>query len=433
MNLSPPFKAGLRACCGLAVLVVLALSSLWLADLQRDPAAIRAAVGQAFQDHRLGDGEGVERFGLHRASHFSECVGLSTAILPKAANALWFTLESPALLWQPPKPMCESLRDAVGGQAEQPYFAYSRYWHGYRLLTEPALSFLSYGSLQSLCSLLLGVAALGVIASAVMPGRSTRWTIRSLAAPCAGLLFLSATVDWQAIARMPTHAVSMAVLLLCWAFAMLPRPSERSGLDTALPAAFLMGAVYNFFDFLYNPDLLAFLLGWSFFMRAVPGRALRPALSGAVAVQVIAIVGYMAMWAAKWALVRIGGDLLAEKTFMPTQDFNRWIAGGEQAYVPFKASYALLVESTRMPLGWWPLAACAVVLCALLASAVLRRRSAGVLAVTALALFPLFLLELKANHTFMHAAFTFRFVPFALILTTIGAALALRRESAARP
>ena len=218
MNPSFSLKAARNALCGFAAVIVLALLSLWIVDRLRDPVAIQAAIVQAFAENRLGDEEGVERFGLHRTSHFSECVGLSTiilpqaSILPKASNTLWFTLASPALLWQPPKSMCRSLRDQASGQP-QPYFDYSRYWHGYRLVTEPVLSFFSYGALQEFCSLLLVLAGLGVVAAG---GISGPWTIRSLLVTGLALPVLAVTVDWPGISRTPTHAISVAALLACW-------------------------------------------------------------------------------------------------------------------------------------------------------------------------------------------------------------------------
>jgi hypothetical protein len=411
------------------VVVVLALLSLGLADWLRNPQAIQAAVSQAFREDRLGDADGMQRFGPHRISHFSECIGLSTAIAPAADNDLAFTLQSPALLWQPPRPICQSLRDELTAGL-QPHFAYSRYWHGYRLVTEPFLSFFSYASLQRWDNVLLLACAFLVLTPflpAVFSGQASAGRIASLIGAAALLL---ATTDVTMMGLTPTHTVSFCVLLLCWALA-LKRPAAAD-FHAFVPWIFVMGAVYNFFDFLYNPDLLAFVLGWSFFLRAVLAerRALLRSLAEAIVLQGVAIAGYMAMWAAKWGLVLLGGKIFGEQTSVPTQDFGRWLGGGDLAYVPFRALYSLLVESATMPLGWIPLAACAAAILLLLALSLRNGTAPGVLAVMALTLFPLFVLELKSNHTLQHTPFTFRFLPFALVLTAAGAAAMVSRGRA---
>lgn len=428
MHIIQARQAIFRALGAFAVIVILACLSLSLADWLRKPEAIQGAVRQAFAEQRFGDAEGMERIGPHRVSHFSECIGLSTAIAPPAEKPLAFTLQSPALLWQAPKSVCQSLGDQLGG-SEQPHFAYSRYWHGYRLVTEPFLSFFSYESLQLWESIFLYLCAFLVLAPFLPPvfrGQASTGRIAMLAAVVA----LGVTMtDLTMLALTPTHTVSFAVLLLCWAVALKKRgPVEFYAFA---PWAFAMGAIYNFFDFLYNPDLLAYVVGWSFLLRAVLAerRPLGTALLQAVLVQGATIAGYIAMWAVKWALVLIGGQVFGEQTSVPTQDFTRWFGGGDGVYIPFKAIYEVVLESTTMLLGGWPLAACALAILAILALAVRNGTAGGVLAVMALALFPLLVLELKANHTIQHAPFTFRFIPVALILTMAGAAAMLGRKT----
>ncbi|WP_448953798.1 hypothetical protein [Labrys neptuniae] len=428
MNPTDIAKAVLRALAAFAVVVVLASLSLGLADDLRRPEAISQAIRDAFASQSFGDEEGMERIGRHRLSHFSECVGLSTAIAPPAANPVTFTLQSPALLWQPPRSICESLRDQLAG-SQQPHFAYSRYWHGYRLVTEPFLSLFSYHSLQLwggaflyLCAFLVLAPFLPSLArGTASPGR----IVIVLSTPA----ILLAMTDITMLGLTPTHMVSLSALLLCWAFAL--RRKGPMELLAIAPSAFAMGAIYNFFDFLYNPDLLAYVLGWTFLLRAALAerRPLRASLIEAVALQVVSIAGYMAMWAAKWGLVLAAGRVFGEQTSVPTQDFSRWFGGGDGVYRPLQSLYELVIESATMPLGWWPIAATALILLALVALAIHRGQAAAVLAVMALALFPLLVLELKANHTIQHAPFTFRLIPFALVLSIAGAAAMLGRPA----
>ncbi|PRH87728.1 hypothetical protein C5L14_07290 [Labrys okinawensis] len=426
MDLTAIAKTVAQALAALAIVILLASLSLGLADGLRRPEAIKDAVRQAFADHSFGDHETFERIGRHRLSHFSECVGLSTAIAPIAANPITFTLQSPALLWQPPKSICDSLRDQLAG-TEQPHYAYSRYWHGYRLVTEPFLSFFSYHSLQLWGGGFLILCAFLVLAPFLPPvlrGTANRARIATLLATTAlGL----AMTDLPLSGLTPTHMVSLSVLLLCWAVALRKRgPMELLGFA---PWAFAMGAIYNFFDFLYNPDLLAYVIGWSFLLRAVLAeqRPLGASLVQAILLQGTVIAGYFAMWAAKWGLVVAAGRIFGEQTSVPSQDFARWFAGGGGVYRPLQSLYELILESASMPLGWWPIAACLLAWLALLSLALRRSRAAGALAVLALTLLPLLVLEVKANHTIQHASFTFRLIPFALVLSLAGMAAMLGR------
>ena len=428
MDLIAVVKTSAQALAALAVIVVLACLSLGLADALRRPEAIQDAVREAFATQSFGDPEGIERIGRHRLSHFSECIGLSTAIAPVATNPVTFTLQSPALLWQPPRSICDSLREQLAG-TEQPHFAYSRYWHGYRLVTEPFLSFFSYRSLQLWGSAFLILCTFLVLAPFLPPvarGTASPARIATLAAVTALGLVMT---DLPISGLTPTHMVSLSVLLLCWAVALRKRgPMELLGFA---PWVFAMGAIYNFFDFLYNPDLLAYVLGWTFLLRAVLAeqRPLGASLVQAILLQSTVIAGYIAMWAVKWVLVILAGRIFGEQTSVPSQDFARWFGGGDGVYRPLQSLYELVIESATMPLGWWPIAACLLAWLVLLSIALRRGQATGVLTVLALTFLPLLVLELKANHTIQHAPFTFRLIPFALVLSLAGAAAMLGRSA----
>jgi len=422
LNFSVFQKATLRTLRSFVILVAIAFATLCLADWLRNPQAIGRHVAEAFAAQRFGDSGGYEWTGMHATSHFSECIGLSTAIHPAQGNAIWQTLLSPALLWRAPTPICRSLKQAIDGQPGSTYFAYSRYWHGYRLITEPMLSLMSYGMLQSLCAGLL-----------LATGLALAWTLRPLIGALGVVVsaaLILVTTDLPFVASAPTHAISLATLLLGWAF-LASRAVRGSDAVALSPSAFVVGALYNFFDFLYNPDLLAFVLGWSFFMANGPTGRLSPrsALLQSVLIQMLAIAGYMAMWAAKWLLVWGGGQIFGSAIWFPAQDFGRWLGGGDQAYVPLRATAALVGEVVKLPFGGPALAACAVCFLALFLVAIRLRQMVPLACLIGLCLFPIATLEVKANHTLMHAAFTFRFVPFALVLTTMGAAGLLRAKA----
>ena len=428
VDLTAIAKTVAQALAALAIIVVLACLSLGLADGLRRPEAIQEAVRAAIASQSFGDREGIERIGQHRLSHFSECIGLSTAIAPAAANPITFTLQSPALLWQPPRSICDSLREQLAG-TEQPHFAYSRYWHGYRLVTEPFLSFFSYRSLQLWGGAFLMLCAFLVLAPFLPPvirGTASAARIATLVAVTALGLVMT---DLPISGLTPTHMVSLSVLLLCWAVAL--RKQGPMELLRFAPWAFAMGAIYNFFDFLYNPDLLAYVLGWTFLLRAVLAeqRPLGASLVQAILLQGVVIAGYIAMWAAKWVLVVVAGRIFGEHTSVPSQDFARWFGGGDGVYRPLQSLYELLLESATMPLGWWPIAACLLAGLALFSVALRRGQAAAMLGVLVLTFLPLLVLELKANHSIQHAPFTFRLIPFALVLSLAGAAAMLGRSA----
>jgi len=426
LNLARLFAVLWRSAVGLLLLGALGLGALVLADSTRDPDAIAAAVRQAFTERRLGDANGFDYANGRELSHFSECIGLSTAISKDSEPPLWFSLTSPALLWTAPIPMCRTLQDEVAGTPTSRYYAYSRYWHGYRLLTEPVLSRFSYATLQWLCAGLLAIATLGFALAAI---RGTN-SMQPLAAIGAVLL----TTETAFLFMTPTHAVSFSVLLGAAALVLHLAGDADDRADRLFPPVFLLGAAYNFFDFLYNPDLMMFLAGWGYLVTRL-GReppATGRALAQAIALQMASVAGYVAMWVLKWMLVYAGGLIYGATPWLPADHVNRWLAGGEHGYLPFAATLALIRQSIATPQTALLMGASILGYAIALLLALRQGRAYAVLALGGLWLAPLAIVEVKAGHTIMHAPFTWRLLPWAAAMTAAAALAVLRRAEPIR-
>ena len=421
MSLSVIFGALWRALAGLLVLALIGLAGLVVADQTRRPDAIAAAIAQGFAEGRLGGADGFDRIWGRELSHFSECIGLSTALNREAYAPVWFAIASPALQWAPPSPMCRTLQDEVEGHSSSRYYPYARYWHGYRLLTEPILSYFSYAALQGACAALLGLAAVALFAAA---GRAVGFALAALA-----LLLPALATESLWLWLTPTHAISFASLMLGAALLMRQARGREGGAPALAASAFLAGAVYNFFDFLYNPDLLVFLAGWAGLMAAArDGSPLGPRLRQAVLAQGAALAGYIAMWALKWLLVYASGRY-GFMPWFPSGDINRWLAGGEHGFVPLAATLAVLGYSVDTLPSALAMAACGLGLTAAATLALRQGKGFCLLALGALWLAPIAMLEAKAGHTIMHAPFVGRFVPWAAAFTLAGALFIVRQPS----
>lgn len=344
-------------------------------------------------------------------SNFSECIGSSISV-NRADPGFWRSLESNAILWQPPKKICQSFADYMDAPegSDVKWFAYSRYWHGYRIVTQTVLSFFSYETLRLFC--LAGLA----LAFAV-------WTIfqARLLGPYFALGFAAALLLCTDIALAfltPTHAISLTALFL--ASALISQRSISNRFVQLIPYCFIAGAIYNYFDFLYNPDLLVLLTGISIALIGIHRKQELGSLTGHIlSCQLAVLVGYFSMWVSKWLLVASGRALFGQNPGLPISDFSRWIAGGDSIYHPL--STLVVLSKTAWRFGENALVLPAFAGLGLVCAAWLIRsgRWRTVAAFGLVVLLPLGMLEAKATHTIVHGSFTFRSVPAAISLIAL--------------
>ena len=178
-----------------------------------------------------------------------------------------------------------------------PLADYSRYWHGYRLVLWPVLE--EYG-----VPALRVVTALLVAAGAFIFFLGARAAIGFTPAAILFLVFFSLTDLWR-IWRVATHGIGLFVILAgagAFALLLLRRPSSQT---LWIVTAAVLGALFNFFDFMVNPPMMPMLL--CFFALAVmfspsaPRGILGP-LPVAAAIAAAWFLGYAGTWGTKWVL-----------------------------------------------------------------------------------------------------------------------------------
>jgi len=385
----------------LAILVAVCIAVLYLSDLLQNKQQIVTALKDATTTGPLNKIAHVP-YGTWM-SNFSECIGLSVSV-NETEGGLLSVLQSKAILWQPPTEICQSLSNHLAGE-EVSWFTYSRYWHGYRIVNQAVLSFYSFETLQAFClaGLMLSL-AIWAFAQAQVSG---------IGIAIASAIALLVCTDLAPSYLVPTHAVSLTSLLLLSAgVAFMSKSMDFARL---LPFCFIAGAIYNFFDFLYNPDLLIFLIGATVALNAVGQfEDWRKLAARVFEAQLMVLVGYLAMWMAKWTITTI---LLLD--FFPVQDIGRWLPGGSGSYIPFLSIWRL--SEVSLAIGQNSYVLPALVSVGIVCGALLYRSRCypALWAPLLPILLPLIVLEAKASHTIAHGTFTFRTIAIAAAIITI--------------
>ncbi len=385
----------------LVLIVVVGAGSLVASDFAQNRDHTTEAVREAVTSGSLST-DVHRRYGANH-SNFSECIGLSISVRDSHADVL-SSLYSNAILWQPPRSICDSLAAYLTGEKVK-WFPYSRYWHGYRIFNQTFLSFVSFETLKWIC---LGTVMLSLGIWILVHARLFGYVI---ATGLGGMILL--TTDIANVYITPTHAVSLSVMFLVTAG--IARRAETGSFAEIVPWCWVAGAIYNFFDFLYNPDLLLLIVGTTLTVASLRRQdAIYRTIGQLLAGQIVVICGYVAMWLSKWLLVYAGRAIFAPVPWLPRADIARWIAGGDQPYVPFESMLTLARVSWQIGFNnlILPVFICAGVGLAVLL--LLKGRWPVVLAFGLCALLPVVLLEAKATHTIAHAPFTFRTVPIAI-------------------
>lgn len=312
----------------------------------------------------------------------------------------------------------EQLTRLVQGESLDPDMrGYFRYWAGYTVLTRPVLALWELPGMRLVAgALLVGTAAL---AARAVARRSTPWHVLAVAVP---LVLASNVVMLPAVSM--SHTLSWATTLGgLWLLAV----SAPRGLRAVLVATTVGAAAYQFVDLLTNPVVpwaLSAALAASFAWRrsGEVGELLRHGL----AVGLVWPLAWALSWVARWALA-----VLALGWTTAVRDIRGQVE--VRLDVDVTGVNGAFGASTARNVGYWwdtvPTAPVLLLVCAVAVVALLVRVRAGRLD----RLVPFLLLclpamivpvwyEVFSNHSQLHAAFTYRYVPLVLGLVLLAVA-----------
>jgi hypothetical protein len=244
------FTAALMALASVILLQPLFIGSLVLVRRNTDLEPIRRNIVAAYEQGVLSVDE-VPRLLIHRYGHqFTECVALQIS-LDDDKNILNTALE-PQLDSQYVRPCAKLLQNAVGMDTNN-RTDYSRYWHGYRLYIWPMLEHVSVASMRFINAFIL-------TAALVYFFRSLLIVIGPIPATILFLVLMSLTDIWRVWVITP-HFLSMVVILVGTGFFAKTYARHRNPTHAIFLAA-VLGAVFNFIDFLINPPMLPMFLSF---------------------------------------------------------------------------------------------------------------------------------------------------------------------------
>lgn len=286
---------------------------------------------------------------------------------------------------------------------------YFRYWAGYTVITRPVLA------LWELPGMRLAVGALFVGAAwAAGRGMVRRWSPWQAVAIAGPLLLASNVVMLPAVSM--SHTLSWATTLAgLWLLAVCaPR-----GLRAMLLATTVGAAAYQFIDLLTNP-----VVPWALSAALAAAFAWRHTGEVRTLIQHGLAVGLV--WPLAWALTWVGRWCLAVLTVGPTNAFRD--IGGQ-----VESRLDLGVTGVRNGFGaatarnlsyWWETLPTAPVLLMIGAAALgafllhVARGRTHLFVPFLMLCMPILTVpawyELFSNHSQIHAAFTYRYVPLAL-------------------
>jgi hypothetical protein len=392
---------------------------------------IKSEVRAAFAAGVLADNNQPSNW-IDRGGHqFTECVALNLALDPQP-EALAAALQ-PSLQFRMVS-ACSELHRFVAGEPVDGSMSYSRYWHGYRVYLWPLLSRLTLHELRFVNALL-------ILATTVIFALGLRAVIGP--APTAVLLIavIGLTDLWR-IYVITTHALSMALILAgSGVFAWLYGRRPNAGF--ALVVAALLGALFNFIDFLINPPLMPMLLAFIVAAAAPPPSAWQLA-GGRPTGPILAILtaaswffGYALTWGAKWLIaIALADDPMATAAGILGQIGFR-LYGLEEGSRIFRLPLVPSIEMIGTALIAYGLPLVAAVAALVVAHVRAHRENfdrARFLAIAAPVAIAFVWFELLSNHTQAHPHFVYRSAATAIGILLAAAVLAtpvaLTRERA---
>ncbi len=402
----------IRSTCtaaALAVLCVLLLQPLFIGSLMfvrahTDLAPIRHHILAAFDADVLAVSEFPSATFPPGGHQFTECTALHVAID-----------DEPDLLTVALRPQehsrvvgsCGELFDFIS-DAGIPYRTdYSRYWHGYRLYIWPMLE---HFSLERIRYINAGILLIAIVVFAL----GMRRAIGADATAVLLVVLLSLTDIWRIWTITPHFLPTAFILFGCGAFASAY--AHRPNPTCAIIAGAVLGAIFNFIDFLVNPPMMPMLLAFTVIAVALMhDRDAEPQPRGLLTAGGLVAAawfgGYALTWAIKWALAiglsphpREALTLIADQILLRTygQETEKPIP-----FFPLLATVRAAIQSF-ISIGSIPVAALAAAI-----GLALHRRFAAFdrrrfLLLAAPSLVPLFWFELLSSHTRTHLHFTYR-------------------------
>ena len=244
------FRAALAALACVILLQPVFVGSLIFVRTHTDLEPIRRNIVAAYEQGVLSTDE-VPRLLIHRYGHqFTECTALQLS-LDDEKNALKAALE-PQLHSRYISPCAELLRNAIG-TATSERMDYSRYWHGYRLYIWPMLEHVSLASMRFINAFIL-------LAVLVFFFRSLRIVMGPTPAIILFLVLMSLTDIWR-IWLITPHFLSMVVILVGTGF-FANMYARHLSATLAIVLAAVLGAIFNFIDFLINPPMMPMFLSF---------------------------------------------------------------------------------------------------------------------------------------------------------------------------
>jgi hypothetical protein len=296
-------------------------------------------------------------------------------------------------------------------RANDSYYNYFRYWHGYTVVTRPMLALVGVRALRILVAILLGTA---FVAFLVVMAVRARWWIAILMGVC-----LLLTVDFYDLPGSITHGLSTAVAFGCAALVLFRVKSGGGWVLWPLVA----GSIFCFFDTVINPPVAWVLctFGVALVVLVEGGRALRASAAAAASW----MVGYGGTWVSKWSIdtvffgwhavhkqiadeigKRSGGSDGPWQVIAHT--LNSWLGNGEP----------ILGTSYSAPVFRLVVVLLGIIVTIAMLVVGRRLRQAVVLMWPAL-LVPLWFSTFR-EHTYLHSWFTYRSLPMAFAVLVTG-------------
>jgi hypothetical protein len=271
--------------------------SLTFVRSHTDLAPIRHHIAEAYKDGLLSPSERPRRR-IHRYGHqFTECTALLLSIDDESDP--FKAVLTPQLQSKYIGPCGELERSAAGIQTDD-RTDYSRYWHGYRLYIWPMLERVSVETMRYInAGIMLITVAFFYF--------SMRRTVGGTPAAIVLIVLMALTDIWR-IWPNTTHFLSMLVILAGTAIFGLLYTGQRN-LTAAIVLAAVLGAVFNFVDFLINPPMMPMLLAFIVMATELRDTARpMPRING----QALAAAGFTALsWFGAYALTWLSYWMLA--------------------------------------------------------------------------------------------------------------------------
>lgn len=313
---------------------------------------------------------------------FTECIGDSIGI-SGSENIIVRSLESRTF---------DECTIARQSPSAAPHRNYWRYWHGYQIISRPALALISPVSLRDLNQL----AYVGALLALLILATSSFGPTLALAAVAAGSL-----VPTLSQFSLYTHSLVWIIAFVAAAY-LIRINGEPKRISFGI-LFMILGMLTSFFDFLTNPivtltiPLIALCLFWRRQGSPVPQQ-----ISRLLKYSGIWMIGYLGFWSVKWGLALL---------FVPGADLRDLVQVVEHR-AGNSTNETLSVTVNRLGgikiLAWQSRIACFLVggiLLAALTKAFMRRElrfESGLLPLSLVACLPLGWALVALNHTVQH-------------------------------